>query len=56
MKKGNDVADDDNDDAVRNSVLQERVTATLCTEELFPSWSFMFSGFPISTGFHTIIL
>jgi hypothetical protein len=33
MKKGNDVADDD---AVRNIVPQDRVTATLRTVELFP--------------------
>jgi hypothetical protein len=29
MKKGDDVADGDNDDAVRTSVLQDRVTVTL---------------------------
>jgi hypothetical protein len=29
------VADDDDDDEVTTSVLQNRVTATLCTEELF---------------------
>jgi hypothetical protein len=34
MKKGDDVADDD-DDAVRTTLTQDRVTATLCTEELF---------------------
>jgi hypothetical protein len=32
MKKGDDDADDDNDDAVRTSVTQDQVTATLCTE------------------------
>jgi hypothetical protein len=37
MKKGDDVVvDGDDDDAVRTSVSQSRVTATLCTEELFP--------------------
>ncbi len=35
MKKGDDVADDDDDDAVRTHVSQDPVTATLCTEELF---------------------
>ncbi len=36
MKKGDDVAVEDNDDdAVRTSVSQNRETATLCTEELF---------------------
>jgi hypothetical protein len=35
MKKGDEVADDEDDDAVRTSVSQDRVTATLCTEELF---------------------
>ncbi len=35
MKKGDDVADYNDDDAVRTSVSQERVTATLRTEELF---------------------
>ncbi len=35
MKKGDDVADDDNDDAVRTSVSQDRVKTTLCTKELF---------------------
>jgi hypothetical protein len=34
MKKGDDVAGDD-DDEVRTSVSQNRVAATLCTEELF---------------------
>jgi hypothetical protein len=33
MKKGNDVAGDYDDDAVRTSVSQDRMTATLCTEE-----------------------
>jgi hypothetical protein len=35
MKKGYDVADDDDDDAVRTSVSQGLLTGTLCTEELF---------------------
>ncbi len=35
MKKGDDVAVDDDDDVVRTSVSQNRVAATLCTEELF---------------------
>jgi hypothetical protein len=35
MKKGDDVADDEDDDAVRTSVSQDRVTVPLCTEELF---------------------
>jgi hypothetical protein len=34
MKKGDDVAVDDDDDAVRASVSQDRVTGTLCTEVL----------------------
>jgi hypothetical protein len=36
-KKGDEVADDEDDDAVRTSMSQDRVTATLCTEELFVS-------------------
>ncbi len=39
-KKGDEVADDedeDDDDAVKTSVSQDQVTATLCTEELFLS-------------------
>jgi hypothetical protein len=35
MKKGDDV-DDDDDDAMRTSVSHDRMTATLCMEELFP--------------------
>jgi hypothetical protein len=31
-KKGDDVDDEDDDDAVRTSVSQDRVTAKLCTE------------------------
>jgi hypothetical protein len=37
MKTGDDVADDEDADAVRTSVSQDRVTVTLCTEELFLS-------------------
>ncbi len=36
-KKGDEVVDDGNDDAMRTSVSQDRVTETLCTEELFLS-------------------
>jgi hypothetical protein len=35
MKNGDDVADDEVDDAVRSSVSQYQVTATLYTKELF---------------------
>jgi hypothetical protein len=35
IKKGDDVKVDDSHNAVRTSVLQNRVTATLCTKELF---------------------
>ncbi len=35
MKKGDAVAVDDDDDAVRSSVSQERVTVTLFTGEFF---------------------
>ncbi len=35
MKKGDDVADDNDDDALKTSVSQDRVTVALCTEELF---------------------
>jgi hypothetical protein len=34
MKQGDDVTGDVNDHAVRTSVSQDRVTETLCTEEL----------------------
>jgi hypothetical protein len=35
-KKGDQIADDEDDnDTVRTSASQDRVTATLCTEELF---------------------
>ncbi len=35
MKKGDDVAVDDDDDVVKTSRSQNRVKATLCAEELF---------------------
>jgi hypothetical protein len=35
MKKGDDVADDEDSDVVRTCVSQDQVTATLCIEELF---------------------
>jgi hypothetical protein len=35
MKKGDDVAVDDDDDEVRTSVSQNQVTATLCLGEFF---------------------
>jgi hypothetical protein len=35
-KKGDEVDDEDNDDVVSTGVSQDRVTPTLCTEELFP--------------------
>ncbi len=34
MKKGDDVTDDEDTDMDRTSVSQDRVTVTLCTEEL----------------------
>jgi hypothetical protein len=34
-KRGDEIADDEDSDAVRASVPQDRVTVTLCTEELF---------------------
>ncbi len=37
MKKGDEVADDEDDDVVRTSMSQDQVTATLCTDELFLS-------------------
>ncbi len=40
MKKEDDVADNKYD-AVRTSVSQDRVTVTLCTEELFPRTRYM---------------
>jgi hypothetical protein len=49
-KKGDAVADDDNDDnAVRTSVSQDRVTVTLCTKELFLSTQYtVYSSLHIS--------
>jgi hypothetical protein len=41
MKKGDDVAEDDNDDVVRTSVSKDRATATLYTEELFLSTQYL---------------
>jgi hypothetical protein len=35
VRKGDDVAVSGDDDAVRISLSQNQVTATLCTEELF---------------------
>jgi hypothetical protein len=50
-KKGENVADDEDDDAVRNSVSQDQVTATLCIEELFLSPQYIQYSFPpISEG------
>jgi hypothetical protein len=37
MKKEDDAADDEDNDAVRTSVSPDQVTATMCTEELFLS-------------------
>jgi hypothetical protein len=41
IKKADEVADDDGDDAVRTSLSQDQVTATLYTEELFLSAQYM---------------
>jgi hypothetical protein len=41
MKKGDDVADNGDDDAVRTSMSQDQVTATLCTDELFLSTQYI---------------
>ncbi len=41
MKKGEDVPDSEDNDTMRTSVSQDRVTATLCTEELFLSTQYM---------------
>jgi hypothetical protein len=35
MKKGDGVANNEDDDAVRTIVSQDQVTVTLCTEEFF---------------------
>ncbi len=40
-KKGDKVKDEDDDDVVRTSVSQDRVTVTLCTEELFLCTQYM---------------
>ncbi len=37
MKKDDDAADNEDNDAVRTSVSPDQVTATMCTEELFLS-------------------
>jgi hypothetical protein len=37
MKKGDKLADDEDDDVVRSSVSQDQVTATRCTEEFLLS-------------------
>jgi hypothetical protein len=37
MRKRDEIADDEDDDAVRTSVSQDHVIATLCSEELFLS-------------------
>jgi hypothetical protein len=42
LKKGDDVAVDDDDDAVRTSVSQDQVTVTLCTEEFFLRTQFIY--------------
>ncbi len=36
-RKGDKIADDEDDDAVKTSVSQDRVTAVLCAKELFLS-------------------
>jgi hypothetical protein len=66
MKKGDDVTGDEDDDAVRTSVSQDQVTATLCTEELFLRTRYYIAIYTLSThqtgqmihlavpaGFHT---
>jgi hypothetical protein len=42
MKKGDDVADDEDDDVVGTSVPQDRVTASLCTVEFFLSTQYIY--------------
>jgi hypothetical protein len=44
MKKGDDVADDEDDDAVKISVSEYRVKVTMCIEELFLSTLYIYSG------------
>jgi hypothetical protein len=41
MKKGDKLADDEDDDVVISSVSQEQVTVTLCTEERFHSTQYI---------------
>jgi hypothetical protein len=53
-KKGENVADDEEDDAVRNSGSQDQVTATLCTEELFLSPQYIQYSFPLHIRRSTI--
>jgi hypothetical protein len=43
MKKGNEVADNEDDDAVITSVSQDQMTMALCTEELFLSTQYIYS-------------
>ncbi len=45
MKNGDDVADDDDDDAVRTSVSQDQVTLTLYIDELFLRTQFIYCSF-----------
>ncbi len=40
-KKGDDVADDEDNDAMRPRVSQDQVTLTLCTDELFLSTQYI---------------
>jgi hypothetical protein len=40
-EKGDEVADDEDDDAVKTSVSQDRVTVTLFNEELFLSTQYI---------------
>jgi hypothetical protein len=49
-KKGDDIADDEDDDVVRTSVSQDRVTATLCTDELFPQHKVYMALFTYQKG------
>jgi hypothetical protein len=46
LKKGNVVSDADDDDEVRTSALQNRVTATVCTEEVFLRTQYIYIAFP----------
>jgi hypothetical protein len=46
IKKGDDVAVDDDDDTVRTSVSQDQVTATLCTEEFFYKTKYIVNCIP----------